>query len=65
MKVLLSGVDRKTAYQIIETFHEVMKSMNYPVSSYREGVLTFVDIEEGFTKVTIYYDGSTRSVRMK
>ncbi len=65
MKVLLSGVDRKTAYQIIALFHEVMQSMNYPVSAYREGVLTFVDIEEGFAKVTIYYDGSTRSIRMK
>ncbi len=65
MKILLPQVDRQTAYRIISLFHEVLKGMNYPVSSYRPGKLEFVDIDEGFMKMTICYDNHTRAIVMK
>lgn len=65
MKVLMSNVDRKTAYQIIGAFYEALGAMNYPVSSYRTGELTFVDVDEGFKKQTIYYDGAACAIRMR
>lgn len=65
MRVLAENIKREKAYKVIEAFYASLLSMNYPVSSYRPGVLVFVDIEDGFQKRTLRYDGITRRILMK
>lgn len=62
MKVLMSGVPRKTAYEIISGFYAGFLAMNYPVIEYREGLLRFLDIDEGFTRSRIRYDGTGQRI---
>ena len=65
MKVLMSGIPRKTAYEIISGFHAGFKAMNYPVMEYREGFLRFLDIDEGFKKSVIRYEGSGKRILLE
>ena len=39
--------------------------MNYPVISYRPGLLEYMDIDEGFQKTRIYFDGMTGNIVKK
>ena len=65
LKVLMSGIPRKTAYEIIDGFRAGFAAMNYPVIEYREGVLRFLDIDEGFKKSVIRYDRFGQKIIME
>ena len=65
MKVLMSDVPRKTAYEIIEGFHAGFVAMNYPVTEYREGLIRFLDIDGGFKKAAVRYDAVRRQIIME
>ncbi len=65
MTILMPKVERKTAYEIIDAFHSTFESMNYPVISYRPGLLEYMDIDEGFQKTRIYFDGMTGNIVKK
>ena len=65
MKVLLSGVSRREAYKIIEGFYAALASMNYPVKEYREGLLRFVDIDDGFRMSELRFDAIGSRIVLK
>ena len=65
MKVMMSNVPRKTAYEIIEGFYTAFCAMNYPVKAYRKGVLHFIDVDDNFRKTVIRYDDTRSSIIME
>ncbi len=65
MKVMMANVPRKTAYEIIDGFHAAFLAMNYPVQSYRKGVLQFIDLDDNFRKTVIRYDDTRKSIIME
>lgn len=56
MKVLLSGIDAKKGYMVIDIFYTVLAGMNYPVKYHDESMIRFVDMEDGFKLTTLRYD---------
>ncbi len=56
MKVLLSGIDAKKGYMVIDIFYSVLAGMNYPVKYHDESKIQFVDIDDGFRLTSLRYD---------
>ena len=65
MKVLLSGVSRREAYKIIEGFYAALTSMNYPGKEYREGLLRYLDIDDGFRMAELRFDAVGSRIVLK
>ena len=65
MKVLLSNIDSKKGYMIIDIFYTVLTGMNYPVRFHDASKVQFVDIDEGFRLTTLRYDFHGKKIVME